>query len=153
MADKTVTVRIVGLAQLNSALRGLSDKVASDVLRSSLLGIAGIVATKVRAKVPHGASGHAAGSIQPHATSRGASISYGGQAAPYMPWLDFGGSTGRGHRIGVAWSGSIRREWTGKPSGSGRYIYPTISEEREATIDAVEAAIIDAARAADFEVH
>ncbi len=70
-----------------------------------------------------------------------------------MPWLDFGGSVGRGHKPGVAWSGATRRDWMGRPVGEGRYVYPAISGEREATIVAVEEAIVEAARGAGFEAN
>jgi hypothetical protein len=153
MADRSVSVRIVGLAEVNRALRQVADKVGGDGLKAALLGIAGKVATSARGKVPAGGSGKAAGSIQPHSTSRGASISFGGQAAPYMPWLDFGGSVGRGHVSGQAWSGAIKRDWMGRPVGEGRYVYPAISGAREETVQAVLNAIVEAALAADFEVH
>ncbi len=151
--DKSVTIRVVGLAALDRALKQLDDKVAGDGLKAALLGIAEKVAGRARAGVPSGGSGKAAGSVQARSTTRGASIVFGGQAAPYMPWLDFGGSVGRGHKPGVAWSGATRREWMGRPVGEGRYVYPAISGEREATITAVEEAIIEAARAAGFEAN
>ena len=44
----------------------------------------------------------------------------------FYPWLDFGGSTGRGHRVGVPWTGSIKRALV----KGGRYVYPTIEEAR-----------------------
>ncbi len=149
--DKSVTIRVVGLAALNRALKELDDKVAGDGLKAALLGIADKVAGKARRDVPS-VSGKAAGSIQPHSTSRGASITFGGQAAPHMPWLDFGGSVSRGHQRGPN-MGAIHRDWKGKPVGEGRYVYPAISGEREATIVAVEEAIVEAARAAGFEAN
>ena len=57
-----------------------------------------------------------------------------------MPWLDFGGSVGRGHKMGAG-MGAIKRDWMGRPVGEGRYVYPAISSEREATL----AAVLDAA--------
>ena len=70
-----------------------------------------------------------------------------------MPWLDFGGSVGRGHKPGAAWSGATRRTWMGRPVGEGRYVYPAISAAREDTINQVEEAIVEAARAAGFEAN
>lgn len=154
-ADRSVQVTVKGLGELNRAFKAVDDKVSGDGLKAAFLWIAATVAGKARAGVPIGGGltpGAAAGSIQPHSTARGASISFGGTAAPYMPFLDFGGSVGRGHVQGIGFSGSIRRTWMGKPSGEGRYVYPAISGEKEHTADAVEAAIAEIARAQDFEV-
>ncbi len=154
-SDRSVSIRVQGLGALNRAFKAVDDKVSGDGLKAAFLGIATAVASKARVGVPVGGGltpGAAAGSIQPHSTTRGASISFGGQAAPYMPFLDFGGSVGRGHIPGRPWSGSIKRTWMGKPVGEGRYVYPAISSEREHTADAVEAAIAEIARNQDFEV-
>lgn len=151
-ADHSVSVKVFGMAEVGRALKQVSDKVAGDGLKAALFGIAGKVAARARGSLP-GGSGKAAGSILPHSTTRGASVSFGGQAAPYLPWLDFGGSVGRGHKPGSAWSGAIKREWMGRPVGEGRYVYPAISGEREATLDAVLEAIAQAARHAEFEVR
>jgi hypothetical protein len=76
-----------------------------------------------------------------------------GQAAPYFPWLDFGGTVGRGHRPGVKGSGSIERDWRGTPFGSGRYVYPAIFEHDDDIKRMAEEAVMDANRAAGFEAH
>lgn len=154
-ADREVQITVKGLRELNRAFKEIGDKVSGDGLKAAFLWIATTVASKARAGVPVGGGktpGAAAASIQPHGTARGASISFGGQAAPYMPFLDFGGSVGRGHIHGVGFSGAIKRTWLGKPAGEGRYIYPAITSEKEHTAEAVEAAIAEIARNQDFEV-
>jgi hypothetical protein len=150
-ADKSVSVRLVGLSAVTTALREVAGKAGSSALKESLGGIVGRIAGAARPKVPS-SSGRAAGSIQGRATARGGSIVFGGTAAEYMPWLDFGGSVGRGHKAGPN-MGAIHRDWMGVPIGSGRYVYPTISEHREETLAAVLDAVSDAARGAGFEVR
>ena len=148
-ADKSLSIKILGLNELNRAFKAVDDKVSGDGLKAAFLGIAGAVASKARGGVPR-RSGTAAASIQPHGTTRGASISAGGQTAPYYPWLDWGGTTGRGHKQGPM-MGAIKRDYLGRPVGEGRYLYPAISSEKEHTADAVEAAIVEIAKAQDFD--
>lgn len=146
-----VKVEVRGIRELNSAFRRL-DAGVSQRLKANFLAIAEAVAVNARGRVPH-RSGDAAASIKARASSRGASIAFGGTKAPYFPWLDFGGSTGRGHQKGVSGSGSIKREWRGRPVGEGRYIYPAIRAMRPQTERAVDRAIAAAADATDFETR
>lgn len=124
MAAPAVEVR--GIRELRSAMRRFDTEMPGR-LKEGMRGIAEDVVSRTASRVPR-RSGAAAGSLRPRATQTGAAIAFGGNAAPYFPWLDFGGTTGKGHRPGVAWSGSIEREWLGNPRGSGRYVYPTIEE-------------------------
>jgi hypothetical protein len=85
------------------------------------------------------------------ATQESASVAAGGAKAPYYAFLDFGGSTGRGHVAGVPDSGSVKREWFGRGgsgAGEGRYLYPAIREMGEViaheTGEAVHEALHDA---------
>lgn len=119
-------------------------------LRREFKAIAEMVAGRIRGKVPR-RTGAAASSVTTRAGSTGAGIAFGGSKAPYFPWLDFGGSVGRGHRPGSAWSGAIRREWEGIPRGSGRYVYPTIAESKGDIGAAADEAIRRVARRADFD--
>jgi len=145
-------IRVSGLKELNMAFKQLSDEIAGPGLKAAFLAIATTVAGKARQMVPS-RSGTAAASIQAHGSTRGATLSFGGQAAPYMPWLDFGGSVGRGHVHGVGFSGAIKRDWMGRPAGEGRYVYPAISAERDHTAEAVEAAIAEAAHKMEFDIR
>jgi hypothetical protein len=128
------------------------DEQAKSALKRELLGVATQVSSRAAGKVPR-LTGRAAGSVKPRASMQGASIAFGGSAAPYFPWLDFGGSTGKGHRAGAGGSGSVKRPWLGNPSGEGRYIYPTIREMRPEIETAVDDALAAAARAASFETR
>lgn len=132
-----VKVEIRGLRELAAAFKQV-DTALPGKLKANLLGVAENVASKARGKVPR-RSGGAAGSIRAKASTRGGSIAFGGSAAEYMPWLNFGGRVGRNN--------SIVRERV-EPD---RYIYTTIGAAKDETEDAVEKAIRDAAREANFE--
>lgn len=112
MADIS-TVRIEGIREVAAALRGVS-KEASKELRLGMKGIAEMVATDARGRVPR-RSGKAASSIKARGTNRGAAITEGSARAPHMPWLDYGGSTKAG-------GGRVRRQFV----PGGRYLYPAI---------------------------
>lgn len=145
------TVQVTNLRQFSGALKRV-DRELQAALKADLKALAEPIAAEARNKVPR-RSGRAAGSIRAGATTRGAVIRAGGKRAPYYHWLDFGGSTGRGHRPGAKWSGSIIREWMGKPVGEGCYVYPAIRKFMPETKAAMGKAIARAGRAAGFEVR
>lgn len=151
MADHSVEIKVLGLRELSRGFKQL-DAGLDGALKTAFLKIADHVVGVVQQRMPWEV-GRAARSVKARASTRGASIAAYGQAAPYGPWLDFGGSVGRGHQPGVPWSGAIKRDWRGVPSGSGRYIYPAISEERAATAEAALDAVETAAKKASFEVR
>ena len=93
-------IQVRGLREVQSAFRKV-DKELPKAFKQEFLGIAQKVVGGVQQKVPK-VTGAAAGSVRPRATQRGAGIAFGGNAAPYFPWLDFGGTTGKGHRPGAA---------------------------------------------------
>jgi len=130
-------VEIRGIKELGRAFKQIDDDLAPE-LKSRFMGIASDVATTAQGKVPR-ISGKAAGSIKPRASVRGASIAFGGTAAPYMPWLNFGGRVGRRKSI-------VRERVT-----PDRYIYTTIGQKRDDISDAADDAIVDVARHAGFE--
>lgn len=128
-----------GVRELQRAFKQVGGGTETN-LKAEFFNIARSVAISAQAKVPH-RTGRAADSIKPRSTNRGGSIAFGGRAAEYMPWLNFGGRVGRNR--------SIFRELV-KPD---RYIYTTISEHREETAKAADQAIERAAKSAGFETH
>jgi hypothetical protein len=147
MAD----VEVIGLRELTTALRQVDKALAKD-LRGAFKAIADHVVGVAQQRMPFG-SGTAAKSLKPRSTDRGATINFprGGPGsrddkAAYYPWLDFGGSVGRGRKPGVAWSGSITRD----AIPGGRYLYPAIGESREYIATEVDKAIGEIARKAGF---
>lgn len=146
------TVRVAGLPGLNRALKQVSAE-SSGALKAGMLRITERVAGKVRGKVPRGKTGRAQGSVKARASTQGGRIAFGGTAAPHFPWLDFGGSTGRGHKPRVPWSGSIVREWKGNPAGEGRYVYPQIRESGPDIRREVDDLLVGLARGAGFDTQ
>lgn len=153
MANNEVTIAVRNLPAWRRAIVAVDDNFKSE-LKGEFLKIAQTIADKARGKVPT-RSGAAAASVKARATTGGASIVRGGTAAPYFAWLDFGGTTGRGHRPGAGGSGSVQRIVNGapwNPPGPGLYIYPTLHEERPETARAVSDLMIKVGRSAGFEV-
>lgn len=120
-----VKIEVQNLGKFTSSLRKVNDGLPS-AMKEGFTKIADIVRDATRAKMPH-RSGDAKGSVTSRGKQRGAAIAVGGQKAPYYPWLDFGGSVGRGHMPGKAWSGAIKRDVIPK----GRYLYPSIAENSD----------------------
>jgi hypothetical protein len=154
MAGEDVKLQVTNLAQWRRAITSVDDNFKTR-LKDEFLKVAEAVATKARSKVPTGPTGRAAASIKARASTGGAAIVRGGSAAPYFAWLDFGGTTGRGHKLGKG-KGAIQRTVNGapwSPPNHGLYIYPTISEMRPETIHAVSELMTRVGRDAGFETH
>lgn len=142
------TIRFTNIDGFVRALKKV-DRELPKQFRRRLYKIAKVVSTTARQRMnfKH-PSGRAEKSVKPRATQKGASIEGGGERVPYYPWLDFGGSVGRGHRPGIGWSGSVKRL---SPPG-GRYIYPAIAKHRDDTVRELVDAVEDSARRAGFKV-
>lgn len=143
MASPPLVFRVEGLRELRKAMRD-AEAGSQKALQRKLKTVAVIVASAIAGKVTQGPSGKAAASVRPRATATSAGIVAGGQSAPYYPWLDFGGSVGRGHVAGQGGSGAIKRPFI----PAGRYIYPTIAEMggvlEKATSEAIGEALVEA---------
>lgn len=115
-----------GLKEFKAALRQIDSQFGGE-LRKALNEVAQVVVDQARPQVPRGRTGRARESMKPGSSQNAAQIKVGGTVAPYYPWLDFGGSVGRGHRPGVGNSGSVKRPFIKK----GRYVYPTAEAKRD----------------------
>lgn len=127
---------LIGAAQaseLRTALRNVSDDIA-DLVMSELEDIARGVAADASRLVPH-RSGRAAASYR----ARGSAVEFGGEAAPYVPWLEFGGKVGR--------KDSVARPFVKR----GRYLYPVMARDL-ADIEKRVDALIGQAAAGYLEV-
>jgi hypothetical protein len=149
MPTSEFAVRVTGIKEMTAALGDLGPA-TEKIIRSNLLQQAGKIATVIKGVMPH-KTGAAAGSVKVGQSKGGAWISEG-SGVPYVPWLDFGGSVGRGHQRGAN-MGAVHREWLGKPAGSGRYLYPQIFAHQADTLKAVGDAVSEAARELGFETH
>lgn len=140
--DVSYHVNVRAYAQALKAI----DKDQAKELRNGLRRIAKQITDEIRPKVPRGKTGRARRSVKPRASEGGAGVAFGGKTAPYYPWLDFGGTVGRGHRRGAPYSGSIERTYKGPPYGSGRYVYPTIEANLEEIKEAADDVIVTLVR-------
>jgi hypothetical protein len=129
-------VQITGLREFQSALKHLDVNLPAE-LKARFLDIATRISGIIAGKVPS-LSGRAAGSVKAHGIAKGATVTAGGARVPYYPWLDFGGGVGRAK--------SIQRAFVPE----GRYMYPTIHDEREETEAAAKDALRDTAKRAGF---
>lgn len=132
-------IRVSGIRELRDALRQLDRELAKE-LAAGLAEAAEIVAAAARPKVPS-RSGRAAGSIKARKKQTGAAIAVGGAKAPYFPWLDFGGRTGRNK--------SVRRPFIKE----GRYLYPALSDKNAEVKAKVDEVLERMALKAGFETH
>lgn len=145
MADDSVQIIVdrQSIGQLQRALRKAGDD-CKEGITAEMRSIADRIVGDAQQRVPW-VTGAAAQSLRARGRVGGASMAAGGTAAPYYPWLDFGGRVGRNR--------SIKREWRGRPNGSGRYIYPAISAHRDETITRLYALVKRTAEAQDIETQ
>ncbi len=119
MAGNQVTLTIAGDAGSLQAAAAQSDRAlgseAPKALRVAGNQAAQLVVDNARPRVPR-RSGKAAGSIKARSTQTATKIASGGRAAPYMPWLDYGGKVGRNN--------TASRPFI----ADGRYVYPGYHE-------------------------
>jgi hypothetical protein len=131
-------IRIDGLAALNKALRRI-DKDAPKALRLVGNQAADIVVQATRVKMPV-LTGAARASVRASSTRTLTRVSAGGKRAPYYPWLDYGGRTGR-------------RKRTVRPYiGGGRYLYPAIAAHRDEIERLLATGLTDVITGAGLEV-
>lgn len=132
-------IKIEGLAQFSRGLRKI-DKDLPKVLRVANNEGAEIVAATTR-RIMAKRSGKGAKSVKTKSTRTAARVSEGGNRAPYVPWLDFGGHVGRRHA-------------TARPFIKvGRYLYPSWERKRPEVLTGLERALKQACRQAGLEVH
>jgi hypothetical protein len=133
-------IQVTGLRELVKTLRQISSDMPKAV-RLALNQSAELVINRARPDIPT-RSGKAARSIRPQSTRTAVRVSAGGNRAPYYPWLDFGGRTGR-------------RRATVRPFHTdGRYLYPAYYKLRDSGefTEVMSAALVEVARSAGLEV-
>lgn len=131
-------IRIEGLAQFRAGLKRM-DKDLPKGIRIALNGVVDIVVDDARPRIPR-RTGRAAASLKSQSTQSKARIKAGGSRAPYFPWLDFGGRTGRNR--------SQVRPFFKK----GRYVWLSFADKRTEVTAALEGAMVDVAKGAGLDV-
>jgi hypothetical protein len=131
-------VEVTGLKEFRASLKEM-DAGLPKKIRVALNSASELVIDYAKPKVPQ-RSGRARGSLKVRSSQLEARIAAGGTRAPYYPFLDFGGSVGRGK--------SVKRPFYTE----GRYIYPGLRENRAKITDQMSVALSDLARESGLEV-
>lgn len=134
-------IRIEGLAKFQRDLKKL-DADLPKALRIAFNDAADSIVTDTRAHFPS-RSGRARGTVKAKSTRTKARVSEGGNRAPYVPWLDFGGSVGRRR--------SVHRAFLDE----GRYLYAGYYRKRDSGefADSLTQALLKVAAQAGIEVE
>lgn len=135
----TARIETAGLVQFQKALRQIDADLPKQ-LRVVLNEAAGIIVDYAKAHIEV-KSGRARGSIRAQSSQRKAAVAIGGNRAPYVPWLDFGGE---GRRRGRPAARPFIRE--------GRYVYKGLRLHNEDITDLLAKGLTDLASAAGLEV-
>lgn len=131
-------IKIEGLREFRAGLKRM-DKGLPKGIRIALNSVVDIVVDDARPRIPR-RTGRAAASLKSQSTQTKARIKAGGSRAPYFPWLDFGGRTGRNK--------SVVRPFFKK----GRYVWLSFADKRTEVTEALDDALADVARGAGLEV-
>lgn len=132
-------IKITGLAEFNRNLRKL-DSDLPKVLRLAHNKSAQLIVDWAQPRVAR-KTGRAAGTVKAKSTRTASRVQGGSKAAPYYPWLDFGGRVGPKR--------AVRRQFIKE----GRYIYPALSANFEEFYSLLTASLIDVANQAGVEVR
>lgn len=130
-------IHVAGLREFAKALKQL-DANAPKAVRLAGNEVADLIVTRTRPLIPR-KTGKAAGSLKASSTRTLVRISMGGPRAPHMPWLDWGGKTGR--------QGAARPFIK-----EGRYLYPTFRANRDEAERVLTKALVKAAEDAGLDV-
>lgn len=129
-------VKIVGLKEVQAALKEIGDLDTAKEIRVALKAGAEIIAADARGRVPS-RSGRAAGSITSGTAGARAFVEGGKKTVPYYGWLDFGSR----HPM----HGNTRREgpWRGSGTGpkDGRFLYPAVAAKEDELTAHVETGV------------
>jgi hypothetical protein len=132
-------IKIEGLTEFVRSLRKL-DSDLPKALRVSFNTAADLVVDYARPRVPS-RSGKARRSVKARSTREAVRVVGGSRTVPYYPWLDFGGTVGKGK--------SVRRPFIKE----GRYIYAGYFARRAQVEEGMVEALLDVARQAGVDVE
>lgn len=138
MSELMQPIRVTGLREVQKALKDL-DGESQKELRLALNDAAGIVVRVAQRRTPV-LSGAARSSIRATSGQREARVTAGGRKAPYLPWLDYGGSTGRNK--------SVKRTFI----KGGRIVYPAYEQEHTNIMRLLEKRLTDLVESKGLDV-
>lgn len=136
MGDK---ITISGLREFQAALKSMDADLPKQ-LRLVLNEASGLVIDYAQARFPR-VTGRAAASLKARSSQRLARVALGGRAAPYAPWLDFGGQ------------GRVRGRPAPRPFiKGGRYVYEGLRVNRDEITEKMSAGVAALATGAGLDV-
>lgn len=135
----TDAIKIDGLSKFQRDLKKI-DSDLPKALRIALNQAADVVVGYARPRVPK-KTGRAGASIKARSTRTQVRVSEGGNRAPHMPWLDFGGAVGRRR--------SVRRAFLKE----GRFIYKAYFDNQAEFVEILENSLLDVVKQAGIEVE
>lgn len=133
-----LVLEVEGLAGVQRSLRQIGPAAAKG-LRLALNEAADLLINKVTPQIPS-RTGAARRSLKARSSQKAVRIAVGGKRAPYYPWLDFGGRTGRNR--------SVLRPF----KAEGRYLYPGLRANRAEIEKLIERRLREVAEDAGLEV-
>jgi hypothetical protein len=136
--SSTGKITITGLREYQRSLRAM-DAGLPKMLRLVFNDAVGLVIDWAKPRIPQ-RTGRARGSLKAKSSQRTAGISIGGNRAPWVPWLDFGGE---GRRKGRPPNRPFLKD--------GRYVYEGLRVKRADVTEVMSAGMIRLAREAGFE--
>jgi hypothetical protein len=139
MPGSSQAITITGIREFQRALRQMDTGVPK-MLRVVFNGCTKLIIDYAQGHMPK-RSGRAARSLKPRSSQREARIALGGRAAPYAPWLDFGG---QGRRPGRPPARPFLKE--------GRYVYRGLAVHRDEITELMAKGMADLARDAGLDV-
>lgn len=162
-----IKLEMKGLRELQASLARVAPE-AKREFSAELKAIGGLVQADTQAAMPR-RKGKARRSVKVKIVTRrgfeGVQISEGGAIAPYTPWLDFGGTVGRGRRssarVTIYGGGRVSVQRGGsRGTGSvvrpfikdGRYLYPAYYRRYDDMVKATFEAVRKAANTAGLAV-
>ncbi len=131
-------IGVEGLNEFSRALRKL-DADLPKLIRVANNTTADFLISKIKPRIPS-LKGNARNSLKAQSTRTSARIRVGGKNAPYYPWLDFGGKTGRNKSV-------VRPFYK-----EGRYVYPTLRIYADEIGKIQKAGMVNIAKQAGLEV-
>jgi hypothetical protein len=135
----TARVKIEGLDEFRRSLDTMRSGLPK-MVQMALGEVLGEVVDYARPRMPK-RTGRAAQSLRAKASARTASVTMGGPAAPYAPWLDFGG---QGRRKGRPPARPFLKQ--------GRYVYKALAVRQNDIDDIMSAGLDQLARGAGLDV-
>lgn len=132
-------IKIEGVREFQRALKRMDADLPKQI-RIVFNEATGIVVAYAQPRIPR-RTGRAASSVKARSSQREARVAIGGNRAPYLPWLDFGG---QGRKPGRPAPRPFIRE--------GRYLYPSLTVKRQEITDVMEKGMLALAEQAGLTV-